>query len=239
MGDAGGRSIFVSYAGRPLIMQTPEMFCPWGISQFDGSNKYSIQLSFQGKESREGVAAFYNLMTALDEKLVNDAAENSLQWLHKKYSPQVLAEADKITKIIKHAKDKVTHEIADKFPPTMSLNLPYRDNKFECDVYDSNKQKVDLSELGDLKGSRVTAIIQATGVWVAAGRLGISWKVVQMRVRTGDASRITGYAFKDDEDCHPDQLDDEIPAPPRGRTAPAETVTSSDDDDELENGIKN
>ena len=53
----GGKTIFISYNGNPLYIQTPEMKTPFGVSLWPGENggpdKYSFDLSFDGMDSRE------------------------------------------------------------------------------------------------------------------------------------------------------------------------------------------
>jgi hypothetical protein len=75
-------------------------------------------------------------------------------------------------------------------------------------VYDTKRQPIDIKELIDtnaFKGAKVTAIIQCLGIWVAGGKFGCSWKVLQMRV--SPPQTIKGYAFKELEDDKADDSD--------------------------------
>ena len=205
--DNGGKFIYLSFNRSPIVLQTPEMIAPFGKQKWDndkGVTKYTLDLSFEGMESRPAVKTFFDKMSELDEKLVDDAHANSLDWLKKKgVSRDTVKEL--YTKLVRYAIDKDTLEINNKYPPTFKLTLPWKDGAFQCEVYDANKKLVDLATL-ETKGARVTAIIQCLGIWVAAGKFGCTWKVLQMRVKPPQS--IKGYAFKETEDAV-DEVDDE------------------------------
>jgi hypothetical protein len=194
----------MSFNKSPLVLQTPEMIAPYGISNWNddgkGPDKYSLDLSFKGKEGRDSLNTFFEKMVSLDKKLVQDGVENSMTWLKKKYNSIQVVEA-LYTSMVKYAKDKTTGEITDKYPPTFKLKLPYVNGSFMCEVFDTKRNPMNLKQLidtGAMKGAKVTAIIQCLGIWVAGGKYGCSWKVLQMRV--SPPQTIKGYAFKDLED---------------------------------------
>lgn len=242
--DNGGRSIYVSLNRSPIVLQTPEMVAPYGISNWNddgkGPDKYSLDLSFKGKEGRENLNTFFEKMVALDKKLVRDGVDNSMTWLKKKYNSVDVVEA-LYTPMVKYAKDKTTGEITDKYPPTFKLKIPFNNGSFQCEVYDTKRNSLNLRDLidnGSLKGAKVTAIIQCLGIWVAGGKYGCSWKVLQMRVSMPQA--IKGYAFKELEDDKAEESDiedDEDDEKPNNVLAHATKELSGlaveDDEDEL------
>ena len=187
--DSGGRAIYINYNGGPLMLQTPDMTAPFGVSVWNNERtglpeKYNIDVSFQGRDSRESVQRFYDAIHAMDEKLVTDAMENSMAWFKKRFPSRAVVEA-LFTPMIKHAKDRETGEVTDKYPPTFKMTLPFRDGAFQVDgVYDDRRRDLDLMEVinreGRGKGSRVRAIIQCSGIWVAGGKFGCTWKVKQL-----------------------------------------------------------
>jgi hypothetical protein len=255
--DNGGRAIYMSFNKSPLVLQTPEMIAPYGISNWNddgkGPDKYSLDLSFKGKEGRENLNTFFEKMVSLDKKLVQDGVENSMTWLKKKYTSIQVVEA-LYTSMVKYAKDKTTGEITDKYPPTFKLKLPCVNGSFMCEVFDTKRNSMNLKQLidsGSMKGAKVTAIIQCLGIWVAGGKYGCSWKVLQMRV--SPPQTIKGYAFKDLEDdkVNDSDIEDDVE---NVKTSEVTTVAQgmsnlnveddSDEliessDDELEGPIKN
>lgn len=197
--DNGGRAIYMSFNKSPIVLQTPEMVAPYGVSNWN-DDKYTLDLSFKGKETRENLNTFFEKIVALDKKLVQDGFQNSMTWLKKTYKSADAVEA-LYTPMVKYAKDKNTGEITDKYPPTFKLKIPFSNGAYQCQVYDTKRQAVDIKQLidtGAFKGAKVTAIIQCLGIWVAGGKFGCSWKVLQMRV--SPPQTIKGYAFKELED---------------------------------------
>lgn len=252
--DNGGKSIYLSFNKAPIILQTPEMVAPFGMTKWDndkGITKYTLDLSFKGMDARENLQTFFNKMNELDDKLIDDGVANSFEWLKKKnVSREVVREL--YTKLVKFPIDKATGEISTKYPPTFKLTIPFKDGSFQCDVYDAQKKLVNLSQI-ETKGARVTAIIQCLGIWVAAGKFGCTWKVLQMRV--SPPASIKGYAFKEvendkaDKDVDESDSDDEDPVDTAEllHHAPVDiaakkdesededdVVESSDEEDELE-----
>jgi hypothetical protein len=251
--DNGGRAIYMNLNRSPIVIQTPEMVAPYGVSNWNddgkGPDKYTLDLSFKGKEIREKLNEFFEKMVALDKKLVQDGVDNSMTWLKKKISSADVVEA-LYTPIVKYAKDKSTGEITDKYPPSMKLKLPFINGVFQCEVYDTKRKQVNLKELidnGSLKGAKVTAIIQCQGIWVAGGKYGCSWKVLQMRV--SPPQTIKGYAFKEIEDDKADDSDieDEVDTrnnQPSGVSKNAQPNAEDEEyiessDDELETSVRN
>lgn len=207
--DNGGRAIYMGLNRSPIVLQTPEMIAPYGVSNWNddgkGPDKYSLDLSFKGKEGRQNLQTFFDKMVALDKKLVQDGVDNSMTWLKKKYTSIDVVEA-LYTPMVKYSKDKTTGEITDKYPPVFKLKIPFVNNTFQCEVFDNKRNQADLKQLidaGAFKGAKVTAIIQCLGIWVAGGKYGCSWKVLQMRITPPQT--IKGYAFKELED---DKVDD-------------------------------
>jgi hypothetical protein len=194
--ENGGKVVYVSYNKAPLVLQTPEMSAPFGMQNWNNDNriKYTMDLSFKGMDRRVGVQTFYNVLESLDNKLVEDAFKNQATWFkgRKITSPEVASAL--YTPLIKHAKDKDTGEVTDKWPPTFKMTVPWKDNKFMCEVYDDKRNPLDLSAI-DTKGARVTGIIQFMGLWMAGGKFGSSWRVLQMKIVPNQALR--GYAFKE------------------------------------------
>ena len=243
---SGGKSIYVSHGGAPLMIQTPERRSPFGLSKWDktekGSDgvekdtyKYDLLLGFDGKESRENLNTFYEKLSELDTKLISDGMENSMSWLGKKYtSTEVVTEL--YTPLIRHSRDKNTGEVTDKYPPTFKLTVPYRDGKFQCTVYGPDKSEIDLSNI-NLQGARVVAIVQCVGIWVVGKKYGCSWKVIQMKVTP--RSNIPKFAIRDVEDdkaVEDDVEEEDVETAVQAVQAVAETdvVSSSDDDNDDE-----
>jgi hypothetical protein len=198
--DNGGRCVYISYSGKNLMIQTPVMHAPFGVSIWPGErgmpDKYSLDLSFADRDSRPGIQDFFEMLQGLSDQIISDALDNSNSWFKKKYPSRDVIDA-LFTSNIRYNKDKITGEVTNLYPPSFKLNLPYRDGAFNFPVYGPNKEVVNLMDIhsspGRGKGSKVSAIIQCTSIWVAGGKFGLSWKVCQMRIAMPTV--LKGYAF--------------------------------------------
>lgn len=195
--NSGGKIVPVYYNGIPLVIQTPPMRSPFGLQKWSSDSgsdkvKHTIELSFDDQAND-----ILNMMQELDANLVKDGCTNSLAWMSKKNMSTDIAKA-LYTPIVKFSKDKATGEVTDKYPPTFKFTVPFSNDKFECEIYDSNKNLVDVTDIS--KGSMITAILQCQGVWIAgAGKFGCTWKALQMRV-VPPKDRLAGFAFQMEED---------------------------------------
>lgn len=232
--DNGGKVVYLSYNDKPLVIQTPEMVAPYGMSKWDnegkGPAKYTLDLSFKGMESRDLLKKFLKSLQDFDAKMIADGLERSEELFKKKYNSKDVVEA-LYTFVVRRSKD-------DKYPPTFKMTVPYDNNtgEFTCKVFDKvTKEQLDFNSV-NLKGAKVTSLVQCTGVWVAGGKFGTTWKVIQLRVE--QSARITEYAFKDIEGDKAEDLeeedDDDEDAEEIVKNAPPAARSTDEDDDFIE-----
>ena len=235
----GGRVIYMNLArgnsDGPIILQTGNMFCPFGLKDWEGNQNYTLDLSFKGSEDDPKIKNFLDKMADLDEKLLTDCVTNGVTWLKKPITSKEVASIV-YTKMVKYARDK-NGTVNDRYPPTFKLKVPFKDGKFVPDVYDNDQKLIDLSTI-ETKGSKIVAIIQCLGLWVAGGKYGCSWKILQMRV-VPPVGKVFGFIELDDEPCSSQMNKMAIKDKPVGKTAKKESddeneVEDSDDDDDLE-----
>ena len=245
----GSRMIYISYEdnGRGMLVQTPAMKAPFGIklwaSDNGGPDKYNLDVSFDGRDSRPNVDQFYKMLEEMDKRVVADAVDNTMAWFKKKHpTPETYGAL--YTHMVKHPRDKVTGEISTQFSPTFKMSLPMRDGKFRFPVYNAKREQIDLFDIINSdthgKGSSVQAIVMCSGVWVVGTKFGVSWKVQQLRIC--EPARITGYAFRNDGEADAgEEEEEEVEAAPaaRARARPAaaaaaasQFIASSDEEDE-------
>jgi len=193
----GARTCSLLYEGKRLIIQTPSSRLPFGLQQSYGSSpenpKYVMELSLQDEK-------FMQKMKELDEFMIAQAVKNggvwlreegvTEEWVRRLYTPNV-----------KYSKDPTTNKPTDKYPPTMKLKVPYRNEQFVMNVYDEGRQEVEkdtyLEVLG--KGARVETLTSCLGVWLIAGKFGLSWKVEQAKY--SNVQKLKGYAFLDKDEA--------------------------------------
>lgn len=179
--DNGGKMISIGYNNQPLIVQTCECYAPFGMQCYQNDDgkapSYAIDLSFKDMDKRKPLKQLHEMFGKLDQKNLDMGMENAMTWLSQKKVPKTIDVIEALySPIIKVANDE-------KYPSTFKFKLPFRNGGFACDVYDKNHDLMDLTKLEDnkTKGSKCTALIQCTGIWVAASKFGMSWKCVQLK----------------------------------------------------------
>lgn len=198
-----GRQIYINYDGNMGInIITPKMRLPFGIGKFEADNsvKYSIDMSFDNMTENAKIKEFYDLIQAVDEKIISDAQNktNSLAWLRKKSVSEDVVKT-LYTPSIKRSKDKETGEVNEKYPPTFKAKLPYYNDAFQLDAYKHDKTKIEGNFADQItKGQYVTALIKPRQIWFSGGKFGLSWAVVQLKLY--ESRELIGYAFRDSDE---------------------------------------
>jgi hypothetical protein len=192
--SSGGKSIGIinKESMKGLYLSTPLMLT-WGVNEndFDGSGKksYDMSLQFPKEEyNNDTVQKFLDNMIAFENKLKEDAMNNSKEWMNKaKMSPDVI---DALwTPMIKYPKDQSTGEFDRTRAPTIRIKFPVWDGEWKCELYDMEQQLIFPNDTGlfptDLigKATNVATVIQCGGLWFANGKFGITWKLVQAVVK--------------------------------------------------------
>jgi hypothetical protein len=206
--QAGGKNINTTYdlpdGPVGLIFQTPRMLT-FGVNTWDDPKdssakpKHSVTLSFMGMDANPKLQEFHQTLEALDAWAVEAAGKNSWEWLSRKnLSRETL---DTIyTHCIKVPLDSQTGEPNGK-PHSMKVKLASNASGFNCVFFDKERNPIPSEDVEKYltKGSHVRALIQCTGFWVAGGKFGLSWKLLQMVVEPRPTIG-KEYAFNDDEE---------------------------------------
>lgn len=195
-GGKGKTARIMAPSGNSLNLSAPLMLT-WGVNEYEtesGQKKYSIPLQFpQDQYANENQRKFLQNIKDLEERVIQTACENSMEWFNK---PSMTPEAVKEyiwTPILKYPKDKETSQPDMTRSPTMKIKIRYWDDKFNLELYDINRQplfKPDTQESNEqtpvdiiTKGSHVACVIQCGGIWFAGGKFGVTFNLVQAIVR--------------------------------------------------------
>jgi len=238
--NGGARVVPVSYDGKTFIFQTARMTCNYGLSKWgEGpAAKYSLDGSFKDKENNKSLSNFYDFLSNLDKYMVKSGVTNSVEWFKKKTSSEEVVDA-LYTHTLRYSKDKNTGEINHQYPPTFKMNIPVQDGKIAVDVYDGKGNKIIITEENaqQLKGATISAIIKCTGVWLAAGNCGLTFRVAQLRVEAMRAG-LSGFAFKDDDETICEEDDNSSEMHGEAPVAKSCLVDTSDEEDEQQEQIE-
>ena len=192
----GGKSVGImnSDTGKSLILQTP-LILTWGANKFvdekSGKTTYDMALQFPRDDYQtEENKKFLDAMVAFQNKLKSEAITNSKEWFNKpKMTPEVVDAL--FHPMLTYAKNKDTGEADMTKSPTLKVKIPYYEDQFNCEVYDTSAKMLFPSETGSTqtplelitKASNIIAVIQCGGFWFANGKFGVTWKLIQCVVR--------------------------------------------------------
>jgi len=206
----GGKSIKLGLNGsNGLVLQFPLMLT-WGVNEWPneqtGQVKYDLSLQFEPQKSASQ-AKFLANMKAFQEKLLEDASLNAKEWFGKNKMSKEVAEAMTWPFVKCYTRDDGSESF------TMKLKIPFWENKFMVELYDTEGKPTYLMKGGDAnkgspvnliqKGSHIVGLMKCTQISFVGGRWGISWSLVQAKVRP--PQRLLGSGT-----CHvADDSDDE------------------------------
>jgi len=244
--DSGGKMAYLNYGdGKRLLIQTPSLPAPFGMSVFDkaGPPKYSVDLALRGYQDQPKPKALFAALQKLDEFMIDQGVKNSKAWFKADMKREVVEAF--YTPCVRFGRDKQGNQTS--YPPNLKVQLRRKrdGSDFECLFYDQkSKGDPDAQPLRGIpaeellvKRSEMTALIECTGVWFAGGKFGVSWKAVQIRLDSVP-SGLRGYGFEEEEgeEVVADE-EDEAPAPVKSAPkAPAPAPAAAEEDEAEESG---
>ncbi len=246
----GGKKVQLRLSGQPLVISAPMMFT-WGVNERVDENSgrvsYDVALVFENDKS-SGVSSFCDKMKELQDKILEDAVANSKAWFGKSKMSKEVAEA-MMYPILKYPKDKMSGEPDYSRNPSMKLKIPYWEGKFNIELYDTKSKPIFLPTKDGCEGpqgdktpvevvpsrSYVKGLIACNGLWMAGGRFGVTWKLVQAQVRAPVRLVGTGVCHLE-ADSDDDEMLESVKQSEKAeeKEQASHSPTFDDDDDEEE-----
>lgn len=196
----GGRAVYLNGPGNSKIhLELPKMRAPFGLSTFtDEASKrmsYTLPLSFDADPLTDD---FMNKMKTLDDMIVKMVAENSVEWLGKKYGIPVIKEA--------LYKPIVTPGKGD-YPATIKLKVlnDPKTGEFIPEAYNQQRENVDLNTIE--KGQRIRCIIEINQIWFIDNKFGVSIRLQQCLLEP--SKKLPRFAFKNVDEPVAENAEDE------------------------------
>jgi hypothetical protein len=183
----GGKAVYLNSSdNKKVFVQLPFMRSPYGLSAYTdeatGRTSYSLDLSFDADNVES--AQFLESMTALDDIVVNMVADNSKEWLGKKFNVAVLKEA-LYKPIVRPGKEQ--------YPATMKLKiLTKSDGSFVPEAYNMQRESVSLDTIE--KGQKVLAIIDLNQIWFIDNKFGVTIRLQQVLLEQSE--KLPSFAFQ-------------------------------------------
>jgi len=254
--ERGGKAISVisKQTNRSLHVSTP-MMMTWGPQDFIGDNgesdgKWSLSLNFPNEEYRKAATdEFLKKNKDFENFILDSAVANSELWWGEEMSREVCKHT--FFPYLKYSKNKDTKKIDPSKPPSIKAKVPFYDNKWGLEIYDTKEQLVFPSDDKDKlhltpidfipKLSQVACVLQCGGIWIGGKGWGLTWKVIQCVVKPREIVSVYGKCHiqlsSDDREAIesqkiPDEdLDDEVEEP---KPAAVFDTSAADSDEEAE-----
>lgn len=200
----GGKSVPILVNGQKLVMQFPLNFTYGGQTNVDdktGRASYSLNLVLEdGTPLRTALAA-------LEKKVLADSVTNSKSWYGRQInSPDVIAAL--FYPLVRHPKNKESGEPDLDRTPSMKAKLAEWEGVIKTELYAMDQSAIHNARSLVLSvdevlaaipmGSHLTGLLQCDGVWYAGGRCGVTWRLLQAKVKP--PVRIQGFCMVDDSD---------------------------------------
>ncbi len=202
----GGKAIPILVNGQKLVLQFPLTFT-WGaqtnVDEASGRTTYSLNLVLEeGSPLREA-------LIALQEKVLEDSVVNSRAWYGKAIASREVVEA-LFYPIARFPKDKDSGEPDMSRNPSVKAKLAAWEGVVKTELYTMDKPPTLIHDARSLvldvdevlasipQASHLTGLLQCDGIWYAGGRCGVTWRLLQAKVKP--PVRLEGYCLLDDSD---------------------------------------
>jgi hypothetical protein len=208
--QSGAKQAYLNYDGGRLVMQSAvAMSSPFGLNAFQnqqGTNEYSVDLSFRGQEQRPELQEFKAVLEQMDEMMINEGVKNSKAWFKADLNKEVIKAF--YTPTLKYSKDKEGNVLS--YPPNIKVKLPKRNGEWDTKFYDlkGTPYKDVPVEVLIVKGTQITAIIECGGVWFAGSKFGLTWRAKQIAIHKLP-EKMNDFAFKGLGSAPPPQEEEE------------------------------
>ena len=218
---SSGRSfVYPSYEGGKLTIETPWLNMPYEKTLYselvdkedNNIKKYYFDVAFDKLKGSKDInylqRNMFNLLSLLDNKIVESCYTYSSNWLGKDYS-LIENGLDKIIDMYQPSIRCVFNEKGDidvNTPPALRLKFSCKEDKYNIYIFDHKKDRVEIDNL--VKDSNIKSIIQFSGLLFDSDCFGTTWNIVQAKV--DNPEKFTTYSFKDnDEGLFVEDSDDE------------------------------
>ena len=195
----GGKSVVLTRSDKKkLYLQLPFMRSPFGLSAFtdESTNKtsYSLDLSFDN--DNEEAQELANKLRELDEIILNTVANNSKEWLGKKYDINVIREA-LYKPLVRQGKEG--------YADTLKLKVQTNSSgEFVAEGYNSDLDQISMDEIE--RGQKCMCIVEIGQVWFIDNKFGVSVRLSQ--VLCGESNKLPKFAFQglDNEEDYVEEI---------------------------------
>ena len=173
----------------------------WGAQKFvddkTGKVSYSMSLQFPGDQyCTDATDKMLKAIIEFEKKIKADALKYSKEWLNKAKTSEEVIDA-LFHPMLKYPKDKNTGEPDMTRSPTLNVKIGCWDNKFNCEIFDTEGHLLfpseDSPDVGPIelipKQMNLATVLQCGGLWFANGKFGCTWKLFQAVIKPRTSMR--------------------------------------------------
>ena len=184
-----GRKISLSTKdGKPMRIQTPRMYMPFGISGFVpevGATKWNIDFSMKGYDEEDNyVQKFYNVIQDVEKKIIEEVSSQSEAIFGEK---KTVAELEPMfNSNIKKSPDR---------EPKMRVRVDTgMDDMPKSGIFNAEKTSIKSGvKNGIYARNSAIAIIEMNSVYFLNRKFGVTWKLHQLVVY--EPQQLKGFQF--------------------------------------------
>jgi len=198
--DNGSSQVYINYAGGKLRLQAPRLLVPYDSGDYQGNGKHKVQFSFRDRATNKAVSAYISTLEAIDNFVIDQATKNAGKWFKMPGASREMI-ALFYTPTVKVSKDKDGNP--KDYPPTQSVALKQRNGTFDAVLYNASREELEgITPVEALRrGAEVTPVVDATGIWIADKKFGLTWKLVQAMVNVAAEGGRGGCLIVEDGDA--------------------------------------
>jgi hypothetical protein len=222
--DNGASQVYLNYDGKRVRAQAPRMPIPYDSGDYQGNQKFKVQFSFRDRTSNPKVQAYFNMIDAIDNFVIDQGVKNAGKWFKMPGASREMISLF-FSPSLKYSKDKEGN--VKDYPPTQSIALKMRNGAFDAEIYDNSKHLIEgMTPVEVLRrGAEVTPVSDATGIWVSDKKFGITWKLHQAIVNVPGEGGVSGCLIVDDDE------DAGVVVAKPAKTAKASAVSLAEEED--------
>lgn len=212
----GGKNVgIINNKTKKVTMLSTPLILTWGMNEFvddkSNNNKYHLSLQFPNSEYPDQECEnFLNKMRDFENKIKLDAIANSKEWFNK---PKMSAEVvDALwNPMLTYPKNKESGEFDYTRAPTLKVKIPFWDGEWKFELYDMEQNQLwpsdNVSNPLPLipKLSRIACVLQCGGIWFAAGKFGVTWKLFQAVIKPPQSLKGKCHIMVSDNEQHSQQ----------------------------------
>jgi len=175
----------------------------WGVADFvdekgESDGKFSMSLNFPNAEyANPSTNMFLQKLKDFENQILDDAVTNSELWWGEEMSREVAKHT--FFPFIKYSRNKDTKKIDTSKPPSIRAKVPYYNNKWAVEIYDTKSNMIFPCENDNLtpvdfipKMSSVACVLQCGGIWIGGKGWGLTWKLIQCVVKPRELVSVYG-----------------------------------------------